>query len=58
MSSYPCSPQTPEEHVRPAQIPRAKRLTETRREDLTPNQRADLARKLAAKQQRNRPPSI
>lgn len=58
MSSYPHSPQTSEKHVRAAQIPSVKGLTETRCEDLTPNQRADLARKLAAKQQRNRPPSI
>ena len=35
-----------------------KNLTETRHENLTPSQRGDLGRKLAAKEQRNHPPSI
>jgi hypothetical protein len=58
MSSDQRPPKIQEKHVRVAQVPRAKKLTETQRENLTPNQRADLARKLAAKEQRNRPPSI
>jgi hypothetical protein len=58
MSSNLRAPQTPEKHVRVAQMPRAKKLTETRHENPTPSQRAELGRKLAAKEHRNHPPSI
>jgi len=58
MSNDPRPPRTREKHARVAQMPRAKRLAKTPHQNLTPNQRADLARKLAAKEQRTRPPSI
>ncbi len=43
---------------RTLQTARSEKPASTRREDLTPDRRAELALKLAAKQQRHRPPSI
>jgi len=58
MSSDPRFENTTPHHRRTVQVARSNKPASTRREDLTPDRRADLARKLAAKEQRNRPPSI
>jgi hypothetical protein len=46
------------QHRRTLQTARSKKPANTRREDLAPDRRAELARRLVAKQQHNRPPSI
>ncbi len=58
MSSDHRSKTAPPPHRRTLQAHRSKKPASTQREDLTPDRRADFARKLVAKQQRSRPPSI
>jgi hypothetical protein len=58
MSSDHRPENAPRQHGPTLQTARSKKPESTRREDLTPDRRADLALKLAAKQQRGRPPSI
>jgi hypothetical protein len=58
MSNENRSENAPPQHRPTLQTARSKKPASTRREDLTPDRRADLALKLVAKPQRNRPPSI
>jgi hypothetical protein len=52
------SPKKPKQQIRTRKTAQSKETASTQPEELSPDERAEIALKLAAQEQRRRPPSI